>query len=182
MFARRHLTAVLCGAAILGCDEEVSNPITAPAPNFASANTPVAKVTGHAAVPIGTTVIDRYSFVAIQRADGSFDGEFQWKREFLLTGVTLTSHGDIVCFLITGNRVRLAARLERSEFATFNPATGNVYADWDVEDNGEGSNDPDDRGSFVFGPEPEATARLNCAAGFNNQRVPSGQGNIQIHN
>jgi hypothetical protein len=99
-------------------------------------------------------------------------------------GVNTKLHGDIVCYSInsTTNTARVAGHITSADPAV--PLGSDFDAVWTVQDNGEGSDDPDQ--ISMYGPmthlplDPNA----NCvvAEGFVETMHPIVTGNVQIHN
>ena len=125
--------------------------------------------------PAGVT--ERWSFEAKEQKDPSAkNGEFQFTGK--LFGVTVTVHGDIRCFAISGNRARLGGVVTRSNTPGFVDPDAEVV--WSVEDNGEGSKavGPDRATSLQFS-DPEAYCAL--APVPDPTLIPIETGNVQIH-
>jgi hypothetical protein len=117
----------------------------------------------------------KLAFSAILHADGSVSGEFEFRRVDLGTRV----HGDVVCVLVIGTTAHILGKISQSTFADILQVT--TFAQFSVNDRGEGSNDlPDLVSPFVdVGPTPDFDPPANCpqsnAPVFDVQR-----GNLQV--
>ena len=135
-----------------------------PATAAAPANNPSAS--GHGNVTINGS-LRTFSFNAVRHQDGSVTGQSEVNNRDL----TVRSHMEIDCMVITGNIATISGIITNSSDSNFN----GLPALFRVEDNGEGKNSPPDRISLVFfGPVPACTAAINVPL------IPIDGGNIQV--
>ena len=157
------LVAIVCVA----CTDTATAPLTEPSmPDLALDNTPnpvVATVTGGAHWIISSGpfagLLRRFTFNAVQRADGSAFGEWQ-----LIVGLTIL-HGDITCLAIEGDGARVGGIVEDGKFTTFVDGTDIA---WEAVDGGEGANEAaEDQTSnpVAFRNAPAGSAAEFCASG-----------------
>jgi hypothetical protein len=116
---------------------------------------------------------EKDTFTAVRRPDGTVVGQFN-----IHSSTEGHIRGRVLCFTIEGNSARLAGIIERADDF---PALEGGGAMWTVQDNGEGSNDPEDVASDIRYGIPLAAAIAHCTvpaiAPFEIQR----KGNIQIN-
>lgn len=149
-WAQIVLVTILAGTA---CTTN-ENSITAARPrpgspvsfDLTNENPVVASVTGHwEVISLNGLFLNKISVSALKRLDGTVTGEAQYE-QFDDEGKTILAHGDVKCLEVEGNVARIGA-VGENKLAT--PAI-TAYGMMTVIDNGEGSNDPPDRGSSVF--------------------------------
>jgi len=125
-----------------------------------SGNPVVHSVTGHWEVVGGSGFLNKVSVSAIERLDGSVSGQAQYE-QFTDDGKSILAHGDIICMAVEGNVARLGAFGENKLSATPDVPIAAIMT---VIDNGEGDNDPPDRGSSVLVVSDTVRAKMHCAA------------------
>jgi hypothetical protein len=128
-----------------------------------------------------TLIVDgftqRWSFSAKRGRDGLASGEFQWTGK--LFGSTVTAHGYIACFGISGNRARLGGVVTHSNTPGLVAPEAQVI--WSVEDNGEGTNATSrDRATSLELSEAEPHCALSPVP--DPTLLPIETGNVQVHN
>ena len=159
------VVAFLAIVSATACSTDLSTPTaTRPTPAEAivlkDANPVVHSVTGHWEVVGQAGNLNKVSVSAIQRLDGTVTGQAQYE-QFTDDGKSILAHGDIVCMTVEGNVARLGAVGENKLSAT---PDAPIYVIMTVIDNGEGENDPPDRGSALLAVSGEPRARAHCAA------------------
>ena len=100
--------------------------------------------------PFGVEVQNRtLSFNARKRADGSVDGRFEYHQ--VVEGQAFRFNVDVTCLQVyDGNRAKLGGIIVVSNDPTLPPGR---FAWFQVFDNGEGANDPEDQSTgFLNGP------------------------------
>lgn len=114
--------------------------------------------TGHVDVPVdGSDVFRNFSFTALERADGSVSGQF----EFQARHVPIRVHGRVTCLTIVGNAAWLGGVVEQVSDPPFITPPGTPVR-WRVVDNGQGAVSPPDQVSG-FGPAPGGDELAYCA-------------------
>jgi hypothetical protein len=87
-------------------------------------------------------------------------------------------HAQIVCFTVTGNSARLAARIDQTN-VPFGPVGS--YVVWSVIDNGQGTRSAPDQTTDVFFGGTAAQAEFHCRTGYNlAPYFSSFRGNLQV--
>lgn len=171
---------------VAGCGTPLETPTqprhltAASTPIERDANPVVQSLTGHWEVigSLGNT--NKISINALRRLDGSVSGELQYERMSPEGGWLLRAHGDVICLTVDGNTARVAVVGEQTDNTTGVTTHGFGYLT--AMDNGEGENDPPDRGSNLFGTSSEARARSHCDAAL----IPDARiftvvrGNVQV--
>jgi hypothetical protein len=175
---------LLVGLALVGCERNPNEAITASAANRGEHLTDVAapdvmqSVTGHYQfVGINTGNDFKYSLSAIRHADGSVSGEFEERVLLNSTGEFIRqTHGTVTCFEIVGNLARIGGLVDHATDPRFLPGTEFRLV---VVDNGEGANDPPDKGSNArFGFPGTAQAFCDTGTSFNLEDVE--HGNVEV--
>lgn len=177
----RHprVSLVVFGAMLAGCADP-TGPDTRGLATTEVAAPILAAVTGsgHIFQPAvgGGTIRRRLTFTARRYADGTVDGSWQ-----LVAGAAII-RGNVTCFAVAGNAVRVGGTVESSLFSTFVAGTD---TGWYLEDNGEGANaDEDIAGRLIFNGVP-GTAEAYCGGTYTDPRVESVLdiygGNVQLH-
>jgi hypothetical protein len=182
MLTPRKASLLLSIAALVGCtsgsDQNVTGLISPPSDARLAAGGVQQQVTGHANIelPAFGNAVERYSQSAIRHADGTVSGQFELSSE---QDGGLRIHGDVFCFTVVGNTVRLGGQIDQSD-ADFIPVGS--YVVWTIVDNGEGANSPPDLTTDFLGPTSQAVAAAHCLAGFNlGPFYPVSSGNLQVH-
>ncbi len=173
--------AIACG----GQNDAVSRSRSAATDTAAaSASDHVQSATGHIEF-VGINGGDNwYSFGAIkttnrQTGEETVSGEVQY-HSLQADGTFEDVHGTVICLGIQGNVARIGAV---GDIARNVPNPGPGWGYFTVIDNGEGADDPADRGSNVFGAT-EQSARDFCNFAFNpTLRIfDTLVGNVQVRN
>jgi len=125
-----------------------------------AANPVVHTVTWHWEVVGSGGNLNKISVSAVQRLDGTTSGQMQYE-QFTDDGKSILAHGDVVCMQVEGNVARLGAAGENKLAA--NP-DNTIYVIATVIDNGEGANDPPDRGSALLAVSGLLRAQAHCDA------------------
>ncbi len=140
------LLALICAAAIVGC-EPVSEPdYVATSPNFGRG--PVVE----SASGSGSFIVDppgdrrTFSFTAKRFADGSVEGQWERIRRQDGNAADSKSHGVVTCFTIIGNQAWVGG-MATSGVASDPPNNETAFR---VVDNGQGKNAPADQMSLQF--------------------------------
>lgn len=157
-------------------EPSASPPLRAVAPEL-SRTSAGQRVTGSAtiALPNFDNALERYSVSAIRHDDGSVTGEFE---EYSAQESGQRIHAQIVCFTVTGNSARLAARIDQTN-VSFGPVGS--YVVWSVIDNGEGAKSAPDQTTDIFFGGTAAQADFQCRTGFNLAPYFSSlRGNLQV--
>jgi|GEM_PF-1712000 hypothetical protein len=175
---------LLVGLAVVGCERNPGEAITAPAASRGEHITDVAtpdvmqSVTGHYQfVGINTGNDFKYSLSAIRHDDGSVSGEFEERVLLNSTGEFIRqTHGTVTCFEIVGNMARIGGLVDHATDPRFLPGTEFRLV---VVDNGEDASDPPDKGSNARFGFP-GTAQAFCDAGtpFNLEDLQ--HGNVEV--
>ena len=144
------------------------------------ANPVVASLTGHWEVRGSLGNLNKFSVSAIQRLDGTVTGEIQYERESPQHEMLLKAHADVICVTVEGNTARVAVVGDQLDLTT--GVTTHGFGYFTAVDNGEGANDPPDRGSNLFGTSSETRARSHCTAPLiaDARIFPSERGNVQV--
>jgi hypothetical protein len=178
---------LLAGLSLVACDRNSDPPITAPdtavhvevQPVSDAADPDVKQaVTGHYQfVGVNTGNDFKYSLSAIRHQDGSVSGEFEERVTFAETGDFIRqTHGTVTCFEIVGNAARIGGLVDNATDPRFLPGTEFRLI---VVDNGQGANDPPDKGSNArFGFPGTAEAFCNAGTAFNLEDID--HGNVEI--
>jgi len=135
------------------------------------------RVTGSATIvlPNFDNALERYSVSAIRQNDGSVTGEFE---EYSAQEGGQRIHAQVVCFTVTGNSARLAARIDQTN-VSFGPVGS--YVVWSVIDNGEGARSAPDQTTDIFFGGTAAQADFQCRTGYNLAPYFSSlRGNLQV--
>ena len=135
------------------------------------------RVTGSATIllPNFGDALERYSVSAVRHADGSVTGEFE---EYSAQDGGQRIHAQVVCFAVTGNSARLAARIDETN-VSFGPVGS--YIVWSVIDNGEGAKGAPDQTTDIFFGGTAAQADFQCRTGYNLAPYFSSiRGNLQV--
>lgn len=183
----RHIpiaVVVLLGVVASSCSDASSRGITNPStatktlsPSFSVDRRSEPSVTG-AGEFVLTNVGNVHEFIqntAIQRADGSVDGEFLLRNDFQGGQWAV---GRIVCVGVFGNRANLAGVIVRSSTPVAPP--GN-YLLWSLIDNGEGRKAAPDLISNVFEFSSESVALDHCNHPIDvGTLYPVQEGNYQV--
>ncbi len=192
---RINTLSFLLAGSFLACADGPTAPATADEAVLASTVTfdarPAAgvqqQVTGHADIgfefPVGTMVVDQYSFSAVRHRDNRVTGQLEFRAKYL--GLRVRVHGELLCFNIIGNRARLAAVITKTTFEDSPPpGQGGLpigeKLTWSVTD-GRGN---DDLASPLLG---EPTKPVQDPSGFCENalpypwEMPLRRGAIQIH-
>jgi hypothetical protein len=157
------VSLLLCAA----CTADTSPPTAArPKPGVPislqeGANPVVHTVTGHWEVIGGGGNLNKVSVSAIQRLDGTTTGQVQYEQFGPDGQKTILAHGEVLCVAVEGNVARIGAS---GQDALSNTPDATIYAIMTVIDNGEGANDPPDRGSSVLVVSSAQRAQLHCDA------------------
>jgi hypothetical protein len=124
--------------------------------------------------PIGNRAAEQYSFTALStNPSPTAKGEIALKTLFI-NGVESNVHLDVDCLVIVGNQAWFSGPARRYVLGGVEQPPG-LYLVFRVEDNGEGANDPPDRGSPAFGGPPMA-----CTLMPPFPLIPSANANIQV--
>ncbi|MFL5613046.1 MAG: hypothetical protein ACJ796_05235 [Gemmatimonadaceae bacterium] len=142
-------------------------------------NPVVESVTGHWEVIGVNGNTNKLSVNALKRLDGSVSGTLEYERVSPDGGWLLRAHGDVICVTVNGNTARVAIVGEEVD-NTGTTTSGYGYVT--AVDNGEGENDPPDRGSSLFGTSSEGLARRHCDVPIipDARIFPNQRGNIQV--
>lgn len=175
--------AALRVAAIIG--------ISAAAPSAFAQQCEQQSVTGHVefigSQPANSGNRVQYQFSAVRQNQVDEEGNCRVRGEVeervhLPSGDLFRhSHGTVVCFTIEANpsggyTARIGAKIDRTSNV---PPAGITHGILTVEDNGEGANDPPDRGSAING-RTEPGAFLHCATHSDPPMGTVIHGNVQI--
>jgi hypothetical protein len=163
---------------LLGCsNSETTAPRAASAQLERVAVEAGRQVTGSATIllPNFGNALERYSVSALRHPDGSVTGEFE---EYSGQEGGQRIHAQVVCFTVTGNSARLAARIDQTN-VWFGPVGS--YVVWSVIDNGEGVKSTPDQTTDIFFGGTAAQADFQCRTGYNLAPFfPSFRGNLQV--
>ena len=138
-------------------------------------------VTGHADIesqPFDLTVVDSYSFSAIQHKDGRVSGQFQFRARRLgpASGddAAVRVHGRVDCVTVEGNKARMGGTVTNSSFEGI--PEGSTLT-WSITDGG--SPGRRDTASQLLGAPTEPF----CAQGlpYTYPEFALRRGNVQIH-
>lgn len=135
------------------------------------------RVTGSATIilPNHGNALEHYSVSAVHQPDGPTTGEFE---EYSEQDGGQRIHASVVCFTVTGNSARLAARIDQTN-VSFGPVGS--YVVWSVIDNGEGARSAPDQTTDIFFGGTAAQADFQCRTGFNLAPYFSSlRGNLQV--
>lgn len=99
----------------------------------------------------GDAVMRTLSYNALRHADGRVSGQYEY--QIVVQGEHDFVHGTVICFKAEGNRAWIGATVDSASA----PALEDLYSWWQVEDNGQGANDPPDRTTFLGFGSLEAT-------------------------
>jgi hypothetical protein len=138
----------------------------------------VRSVTGTGHVTITLNEVDfwrNFAYTAIERADGSVAGQF----EFQARQLSVRVHGRVTCLSVVGNAAWLGGVIEQMVGSFPNPAVGpGTPVWWRVVDNGQGANAVADliSGLGTMGDELAYCAARPAAPMFR----PLEAGNIQV--
>ena len=134
------------------------------------------RATGHfeLSMPIGNRAAEQYSFTALSTDPApTAKGQVELHTLFAF-GAESMVHIDVDCLVIVGNQAWFSGPAKRYVVDGV-PQPPGLYLVFRVEDNGEGANDPPDRGSPAFGGPPMA-----CALMPPFPLIPTANGNIQV--
>lgn len=175
----RHprVSLVVFGAMLAGCADP-TGPDTRGLATTEVAAPILAAVTGsgHIFQPAvgGGTIRRRLTFTARRYADGTVDGSWQ-----LVAGAAII-RGNVTCFAVAGNAVRVGGTVESSLFSTFVAGTD---TGWYLEDNGEGREAEDRSGRLIMNA-PSGTAQQFCDGTYTDPRAEEVMeiigGNVQV--
>jgi hypothetical protein len=173
----RHVVTLLCAATLSGCAAEPASDALAPdllPPQLnASDDASGPSANGHANwINAAGEYVSR-TFNAREK-DGVVDGNFV-QHVTSTAGVRRVNKGDIDCLMILGPR---DAVLSGPVHENANPALIGMTQIFRVQDNGEGSGDPEDAQSPLFFRDP-ATG-INCRNFVPPVVTPIESGNIQV--
>ncbi len=125
--------------------------LLAATPILAQENGIVHSATGGGNIRVGDA-LRTFGFSTVQRSDGSATGQMQIQaRQF---GNTI--HIEVNCLNVIGNVALISGTITQHT----DPAEVGATAGLAVEDNGEGTNAPADRTTFLFGFPPGTPACL----------------------
>jgi len=176
----RHAATLLCAATLLGCSAESAPEVLAPgvlAPQFdASGASSGRSASGHAnwINALGEHV--SRTFHAREKEDGIVEGNFV-QHVTSVEGVRRVNKGDIDCLMLLGPN---DAVLSGPVHENVNPALIGMTQIFRVQDNGEGSGDPEDAQSPLFFRDPAANPPINCRNFVPPVVTPIESGNIQV--
>jgi hypothetical protein len=175
----RYGVMLMGSTLLLACsnDSEATSPRVGSAQFEHAAANEGQRVTGSVTIllPAFGDALERYSVSAIRQTDGSVSGEFE---EYSAQQGGQRIHAQIVCFTVTGNSARLAARIDQTN-VPFGPVGS--YVVWSVIDNGQGTRSAPDQTTDVFFGGTAAQAEFHCRTGYNlAPYFSSFRGNLQV--